>query len=205
MKLRDIPSINSILESLSWEEVHLPRSYVSDIIRRELTFLRKMAKNGKRLPDKQAVLGLVRNAVTEASASGFSQVINGTGIVLHTGLGRAPLSKKVLTAVARDTAGYTALEIDLGTGKRGERLDHVTPLLSSLTGTEAALWKREDWLRDMPSGSAVASCDSVFASPPSCRTVSFSISPIRRSARTTISAHLFLSSRELEYTRMADA
>ncbi len=139
MKLRDIPSVNSILESLSWEEVHLPRSYVSDIIRKELTFLRKMAKNGKRLPDKQAVLGLVRNAVTEASASGFSQVINGTGIVLHTGLGRAPLSKKVLTTVVRDTAGYTALEIDLATGKRGERLDHVTPLLSSLTGTESAL------------------------------------------------------------------
>jgi|TARA_Y100000310_G_scaffold314455_1_gene363833 L-seryl-tRNA(Ser) seleniumtransferase len=139
LKLHDIPSVNSILESLSCEEIDLPRGYISDIVRRELTLLRNMARNGKPLPDKQAVLELVRQAVAEASVSGFSQVINGTGIVLHTGLGRAPLSKKFLSKVAGDAAGYTALEVDLATGKRGERLHHIEPLLSSLTGAESVL------------------------------------------------------------------
>lgn len=139
MKLRDIPSVNSILESLSCEEIDLPRSYISDIVRRELTRFRNMAKNGKPLPDQKDLVELVRHAVTEASVSGLSQVINGTGIVLHTGLGRAPLSRKFLSGVARDAAGYTALEVDIAKGKRGERLHHIDPLLSSLTGAESAL------------------------------------------------------------------
>jgi len=67
------------------------------------------------------------------------RVINATGIVVHTNLGRAPLSAAARDAVQGVTAGYSALELDLQTGTRGSRHDHVRPLLATLCGAEDAL------------------------------------------------------------------
>ena len=67
------------------------------------------------------------------------RVINATGVVLHTNLGRAPLSAAAQQAVAQAAAGYGNLEYDLESGRRGERAAHVAPLLTRLTGAEAAL------------------------------------------------------------------
>ena len=66
-------------------------------------------------------------------------VINATGVVLHTNLGRAPLSPAAIRAVAEVAAGYSNLELDLVTGRRGERAAAVAPLITRLTGGEAAL------------------------------------------------------------------
>jgi L-seryl-tRNA(Ser) seleniumtransferase len=66
-------------------------------------------------------------------------VINATGIVLHTGLGRAPLAQEAIDAVAEVAAGYCNLELDLATGRRGSRHDHVRELLRELCGAEDAL------------------------------------------------------------------
>ena len=66
-------------------------------------------------------------------------VINGTGIVLHTGLGRAPMKELTAKKVAKRVSGYTNLEFDLQTGARGQRQDHINVLLSSLTGAQSAM------------------------------------------------------------------
>src|SRR5688500_10932309 len=68
----------------------------------------------------------------------MSRVINATGVVIHTNLGRAPLSIKAREAVV-DAAGYCTLEYDVSTGKRGKRGDHVERMLTELTGAEAAI------------------------------------------------------------------
>jgi len=67
------------------------------------------------------------------------RVLNATGTVLHTGLGRAPLAPRARAAMARVAAGYCELEFDRASGERGTRQDHVAPLLRLLTGAEAAL------------------------------------------------------------------
>ncbi|HKF74887.1 MAG TPA: L-seryl-tRNA(Sec) selenium transferase, partial [Candidatus Dormibacteraeota bacterium] len=67
------------------------------------------------------------------------RVVNATGVVLHTNLGRAPLSRAAAAAAADMAAGYSNLELDLETGRRGDRSSLVAPLLTRLTGAEAAL------------------------------------------------------------------
>lgn len=78
-------------------------------------------------------------SVTGASAGALTPAVNGTGVILHTGLGRAVLSEAARRAVADAVEGYCTLEIDAGTGKRGSRHDLVSGLLCALTGAESAI------------------------------------------------------------------
>jgi L-seryl-tRNA(Ser) seleniumtransferase len=78
-------------------------------------------------------------AVEQDNAAGLRRVINATGVVLHTNLGRAPLSEAARRAVAEEAAGYCTLEYDLATGSRGRRGARVERLLAELTGAEDAL------------------------------------------------------------------
>ena len=73
------------------------------------------------------------------SLAGFGRVINATGVIIHTNLGRAPLSDAARDALAREAASYCALEYDVATGKRGRRGARVEDLLTELTGAEEAL------------------------------------------------------------------
>ena len=139
MKIRDIPSVNTLLENLEWETVEIPREYVTFIIRRELANLRRMAENGEIPFEQKDVKEQIHSAVMRMNAPSLKKVINGTGIILHTGLGRAPLSRATLRKTAAEMEGYSALELDLESGKRGERNDHVSPMLNSLTGAESSL------------------------------------------------------------------
>ncbi len=81
----------------------------------------------------------LRARVAEGRALHLRRVLNATGVVLHTNLGRAPLSTRAAVAVGAVTAGYTNLELDLETGERGERLAGVAPRLCALFGSDAAL------------------------------------------------------------------
>ncbi|HEV7902873.1 MAG TPA: L-seryl-tRNA(Sec) selenium transferase [Pyrinomonadaceae bacterium] len=81
----------------------------------------------------------LERAVERVEANGLRRVINATGVILHTNLGRAPLSPAARRAVAEEAAGYCTLEYDLATGTRGARGARVEELLSELTGAEAAL------------------------------------------------------------------
>ena len=81
----------------------------------------------------------VRAAVQRLTVASLAPVINATGVVLHTNLGRAPLAQTAIAALTRVAAGYAALEYDLGTGGRGSRHTHCRDLLVELTGAEDAL------------------------------------------------------------------
>jgi len=84
------------------------------------------------------ILEQVRTRIRLLMRPPLYRVINATGVILHTGLGRAPLGNSLINKI-QNLGGYTNLEIDLDTGKRGDRLSHLLPLLKILTGTEDAL------------------------------------------------------------------
>ncbi|MBH31886.1 MAG: L-seryl-tRNA(Sec) selenium transferase [Candidatus Marinimicrobia bacterium] len=139
MSLRDIPSVSAILDRIDWGNVQLPRQMVVETIRQELAAVRTAARNGQHSSKKQDILAKITFEIRRLNRPGLSSVINGTGIVLHTGLGRAPISQKVAVDAVKKAAAYTPLEFDLETGKRGERLDHVVPLITVLTDASSAL------------------------------------------------------------------
>lgn len=91
-----------------------------------------------------AVEGEQRLARVEARLRAWTRptlrrVINASGVIVHTNLGRAPLARSAVAAVSEAAAGYSNLELDLATGRRGERASHLAPLLARLTGAPAAL------------------------------------------------------------------
>lgn len=134
--LRDLPSV----EVLASRADGLPRRLAVAAARIELGELRRRLGEGESLDLTNAVLDaalLVR--AKQLSSTSLRSVINATGVILHTNLGRAPISPKAAEAAALVGASYTNLEYDLEEGKRGSRQAHVQPLLCALSGAEAAL------------------------------------------------------------------
>jgi len=103
---------------------------------------RILATTESRLPDidisADNIASMVGERVKSECLPGVRPAINATGIILHTGLGRAPLARSAQLALARAVRNYCTLEIDIPTGKRGNRHQHVEWLLCQLTGAEAA-------------------------------------------------------------------
>jgi L-seryl-tRNA(Ser) seleniumtransferase len=98
-----------------------------------------LAERGTAATTEAERLALVEGRLRDWTAPSLRRVINASGVVIHTNLGRAPLARSAAAAVARVAEGYSNLELDLGSGKRGERAVHLAPLLQRLTGAEAAL------------------------------------------------------------------
>jgi L-seryl-tRNA(Ser) seleniumtransferase len=90
-------------------------------------------------PDRGDVEARAREMLVRLARPSLRHVINATGVILHTNLGRAPLAASARDAVARAAEGYTNLELDLESGERGSRHAHVEGLLGDLTGAEAAM------------------------------------------------------------------
>ena len=124
--LRAIPGVDTLLEAVA--DCCLPRPLVVNTIRAELAAIRK-AKN---IPDADAITETIRQRLDDLALSRLQPVINGTGVVVHTNLGRAPIAPPTNT-------GYTNLEIDLTTGRRGKRAAYVEQCLAELCGAEAAM------------------------------------------------------------------
>ena len=139
MKLRELPSVNSILENMDLSAISAPRSYITELIRSELANIREMAIDGDIPGSREMIRERIQQNVLKSAERSLRQVINGTGIVLHTGLGRAPLSFRMMEQAIRRVTGYTNLELDLISGKRGERLSHISGLLNALADSEASL------------------------------------------------------------------
>jgi L-seryl-tRNA(Ser) seleniumtransferase len=139
--LRALPSVDVVLAHPALADLRkrLPHHLVADAVRAELETARAEARSGQ-APDP-AVEAIARGAVERLGrilSPGLGPVINATGVILHTNLGRAPLSRAAIDAIAV-TAGYSNLEFDLPSGERGSRYVHATELLRQTTGCEDAL------------------------------------------------------------------
>jgi L-seryl-tRNA(Ser) seleniumtransferase len=96
-------------------------------------------RTGAAAPDADSVAAIVVAAANRIVRSTLLPVINATGVILHTNLGRAPLSKAARAAMQAVSAGYSNLEYDLGTGERGSRYSHLGSLIQRVTGAQAGI------------------------------------------------------------------
>jgi len=114
-RLRAIPSVDKVLQALG--DTGLPRPIVLDIVRRELQALRAQ----KTIPGLEPLVARIGAVVRDVRASRIQPVVNGTGILVHTNFGRAPLGADVIAAVSRIASNYSNLEYSLTGGARGAR------------------------------------------------------------------------------------
>ena len=117
----------------------LPRELAVQAARDVLDEARRATRNGGWTFGIQDLPGLVAQRVREAVQPRLRPVLNASGVVIHTNLGRAPLSRAALEAAHDAAQGYSNLEYDLDQGERGSRHNLVTDLLERLTGAEDAL------------------------------------------------------------------
>jgi L-seryl-tRNA(Ser) seleniumtransferase len=110
-----------------------------EAIRAELEGTRKGILAGDRCPPAEEIERAVLARLETASRGSLRQVVNATGVVVHTNLGRAPLSEEAIEAMGRAARGYTNLEYDLAAGERGDRYGHAEAPLCRLTGAEGAV------------------------------------------------------------------
>jgi L-seryl-tRNA(Ser) seleniumtransferase len=137
-QLKELPSVSEVLlECKSYKSLN--SKYMAYIIKSNLESYRRAAKKGSLKPKRAQITQNILSEVERLTAPSLKSVINGTGIVLHTGLGRAPMKESTAKNAAKRVAGYTNLEFDLPTGTRGQRQDHVNGLLSALTGAQSSM------------------------------------------------------------------
>ncbi len=136
--LRRLPPVHELVKACSGKDLS-PR-LLAGAAREVLASWRQIVlEKGEAPPGFADLVEAVRARAREKFRPSLRPVINATGVVLHTNLGRAPLSAAALAAVMRVARGYCNLELDLDTGRRGSRYAHAEKLLTALTGAEAAL------------------------------------------------------------------
>ena len=141
--LRKIPKVDELLRSpaLAEAQAQYGDRAVTEAVRAELDLLRQgiLKQQITAMPELSDLYQQIVRRVQGDSLPSFRRVINGTGIILHTNLGRACLSELAARAVYEASKSYSNLEYDLSTGKRGSRYSHVESILCRLTGAESAL------------------------------------------------------------------
>ena len=140
-RLRDLPSVDSVMASdgVAALAAAYSRDWVVEVVREQLDRARDTIRQGGKAPEAGQLVEAVRRQIADLTRVSPRRVINATGVVIHTNLGRAPLSHTAIQAVSQAAQGYSDLELDLGTGRRGSRQAHLQSLLRRLTGAEAAL------------------------------------------------------------------
>src|SRR5262245_21364473 len=138
---RSLPSVDRVLSdertARAAREVGL--DIATQAVRDELTYTRAVIAAGEPARDFDDIVeATLRRAYATLKAS-LRPVINATGVIIHTNLGRAPLSDEAIAAMQAVSRGYSNLEYDLDAGERGSRQEHVEALLRRVTGAEAAI------------------------------------------------------------------
>jgi len=128
---RKIPSVDKVVCEIG--NCDLPRRVIVDVVRHELGLLRAE----KKVPNFSGVMSRVRTAVDALQLAKIQPVINGTGIVIHTNFGRAPLGPALIESLTAIGPGYTNLEYDLTSGERGHRATYLEHSLALLCEAEA--------------------------------------------------------------------
>jgi L-seryl-tRNA(Ser) seleniumtransferase len=141
--LRQLPQVQRLLEMPAANSLctEFGRTALINALRDTLEEVRQQIAKGQaaQVPDPQGLLALAGEKLVLRRRRGLRRTINATGIVLHTNLGRAPLAPEAIAAVAEVAAGYSSLEFDLATGRRGSRTRALEVLLCELTAAEASL------------------------------------------------------------------
>ena len=130
--LRSIPAVGKVLDAIVPHGI--PRPVVVAIVRTELGLIRRR----KRIPDFDEITAGINEKLGELRCSRLRHVINGTGVIVNTNLGRAPLAQSALQAAVESGRAYSNLEFDLRKGKRGGRAVYAEALLTALCGADGA-------------------------------------------------------------------
>ena len=138
MTLEHIPSVNEVVERVTTAAA-VPRPLVVDATRAVIDQYRQslLADDGVSVSTETLATRVAERLVRELRPP-LAPLINATGIIIHTGLGRAPLARGAVDAMAAVAGGYAPVELDMETGRRGRRTDVVRELLCRLTGAESA-------------------------------------------------------------------
>lgn len=141
-----IPKVDEILEKENVKDLldSIPRKIIIDSIRIEIECLRddikKQVINENEIQERNHTLEYrVIKRAREKNSYKLKRVINGTGVVIHTNLGRSLINKKIMENVFEIATNYSNLEYDLETGKRGSRYSHLEDIISDITGAEASM------------------------------------------------------------------
>ena len=136
---RSLPAVGTLLELDGVRQLlaTAPRDLVTDVVRAVIEYARQAATPAP--VDDASWVRAIEAALAQRQRSTLRRVINATGVVLHTNLGRAPLASAALDAIRAVAQGFSTLEYDVATGARGSRHAHCTALLAELTGAEDAL------------------------------------------------------------------
>lgn len=140
--LRKIPQVNDLIADKEFSPFIslLGHDLVVSLTRKTIEKIREQVKKDpdEGLVSRDRIVGEIKRELIKSQRPGIGRVINATGIVLHTGLGRAVYAPAVLEAVNRELRGYCNLEVDRSTGERNEREVHLSKLICEVTGAEAA-------------------------------------------------------------------
>ncbi len=131
--LSRLPAVDKTLKEL--EDIDLPRPIVLSVIRKSIEDLRDDPEN---IPDFNDYIAELRNGLHSLSRTRIASAINGTGVLIHTNMGRSPLPDSVADRLCSIATNYNNLELDLNTGERGGRAAYLEKCLALLSGAESA-------------------------------------------------------------------
>jgi len=138
-EFRRLPSVDKVLAHEKLSKTGYARGLLLDVVRGHLDRERQSIAAGKPCASLDEIVTSILNEMEALQTPTLRRVINASGVILHTNLGRAPLSPEAIAAMDEASCGYSNLEFDLASGNRGSRHVHVESLLCRLSGAEAAL------------------------------------------------------------------
>jgi L-seryl-tRNA(Ser) seleniumtransferase len=137
--LRDLPSIDVLLRACEDLQAQYGHAQTVNALRRVVDGARQTALDGGVIPAETVLVAETAALLARESRPTLRPVINATGVIIHTNLGRAPLSDEALNAMRAVGGGYSTLEYDLEPGQRGKRDRHIERILTAVTGAEAGM------------------------------------------------------------------
>ena len=140
-ELKKIPGVDKLLNlsEIRKLETKYGKELITFSIRQVLKKLREQVQNGKKADKIEIILENIKIQISKIAEKSLKPMINATGIVLHTNLGRAPLGKEIMRELEPIICRYSNLEFNLKTGKRGQRNSHISNLIKFITKAEDAV------------------------------------------------------------------
>ena len=141
MEYRRLPSVEAVMgtRQLQGLAILYQRDWLVNLAREQIALAREAVRRGEEPADVDSIAGRVAQQAARVGRTRPQAVINATGVIIHTNLGRAPLSEAAVEAMQAAADRYTDLELDIDQGRRGSRQSHLQPVLRHLTGAEASL------------------------------------------------------------------